>query len=220
MNRRMDRYVFPAWTNRLRVLLAVGAIGGLVYVVAFVWYGFSPRTTAVGYAPEQPVPYSHALHAGKLGMDCRYCHSTVEVAAMAAVPAAGTCMNCHRMVRAASTKLTPVRESAAGDVPVPWVRVHNLPDFVYFNHSAHVRRGVGCVSCHGRVDKMDVVTLVQPLSMGWCLECHRAPEQHLRPPEAVTAMDWSPVPDQLTVGARLREANGINPPTDCVTCHR
>jgi hypothetical protein len=216
----MDRYVFPAWTNRLRVLLGAGAVGGLVYAIAFVWYGFSPRTTAVGYAPEQPVPYSHALHAGKLGLDCRYCHSTVEVSAMAAVPAAGTCMNCHKTVRAASPKLTLVRQSAAGDVPVPWVRVQDLPDFVYFNHSAHVRRGVGCVSCHGRVDKMDVVTMVQPLSMGWCLECHRAPEQHLRPLEAVTTMDYQPVPDQLTVGTKLRQANGINPPTDCVTCHR
>lgn len=216
----MGRYVFPAWTNRLRVLLAVGILGGLVYLVVFVWYGFSPKTTATGYAPLQPVPYSHALHVGKLGMDCRYCHSTVETTAAAAVPAAATCMNCHKTVRPASAALLPVRQSAASDVPVAWVRVHDLPDFVYFNHSAHVRRGVGCVSCHGRVDKMDVVRTVQPLSMGWCLDCHRAPEQHLRPVEAVTQMDWAATPDPLAVGTRLRRENRIEPPTDCTTCHR
>jgi len=213
----MARYVFPAWTNRLRILIAVGGIGGLTYAIAFVWYGFSPRTINVGYAPEQPVPYSHALHAGKLGLDCRYCHSTVEVSGFAAVPAAGTCMNCHKMIRATSPKLTQVRESAATDAPVPWVRVHNLPDFVYFNHSAHVRRGIGCVSCHGRIDKMEVVQTVQPLSMGWCLDCHRAPEQHLRPTAMVTAMDFKAPPG---LGEKLRDENRIRPPTDCVTCHR
>ena len=217
---RMARYVFPAWTNRLRPLAAVAGVGGLVYAIAFVWYGFSPKTTVVGYEPQQPVPYSHALHVGKLGLDCRYCHSTVELGAMAAVPAAGTCMNCHKMIRTTSAALTPVRASAATDAPLAWVRVHKLPDFVYFNHSAHVRRGVGCVSCHGRVDKMEVVRTVQPLSMGWCLDCHRAPENFLRPIEMMTKMNWTPVPDQQTVGAKLREDNHINPSTDCVTCHR
>ncbi len=217
MDERMARYVFPAWTNRLRPLIGIAVLGGIVYLIAFVWYGFSPKTTAVGYAPKQPVPYSHALHAGKLGIDCRYCHSTVEQAAFAAIPAAGTCMNCHKMVRPASALLTPVRAAAAGEAPVEWVQVHKLPDFVYFNHSAHVRRGVGCVSCHGRVDKMDVVTMVQPLSMGWCLDCHRNPDAALRPVEAVTKMDWTPAPGE---GAELREKNRINPPTDCVTCHR
>ena len=188
--------------------------------VVFVWLGFSPKTTTVGYAPEQPVPYSHALHAGKLGIDCRYCHSTVEVGAMAAVPSAATCMNCHKTIRTTSPALTPIRASAAGDAAVAWIRVHKLPDFVYFNHSAHVRRGVGCVSCHGRVDKMDVVRTDKPMSMGWCLDCHRAPENHLRPVETVTKMDWVPIPDQTTVGTSLRTANGINPSTDCVTCHR
>lgn len=216
----MTRYVFPAWTNRLRPLLPIVVLGGLAYAVFFVWFGFSPKTTSVGYAPEQPVPYSHALHAGKLGIDCRYCHSTVEVGAMSALPSATTCMNCHKTIRATSAALTPIRASAAGNAAVAWVRVHNLPDFVYFNHSAHVRRGVGCVSCHGRVDKMETVRTEQPLSMGWCLDCHRAPENHLRPVDMVTKMDWVPVPDQQTVGASLRTTNGINPSTDCVTCHR
>jgi hypothetical protein len=185
--------------------------------------GGSPQATAVGYQPPQPVPYSHALHAGKLGIDCRYCHTTVEVAAHAAVPPTQTCMNCHAKIRAESPKLIPVRESYATGLPVPWVRVHDLPDYVYFNHSAHVRRGVGCVECHGRVDTMEVVTQVERLSMGWCLDCHRNPERHLRPPEVVTRMDWvaPEAPEAPEVyGGRLRQANNINPSTDCWTCHR
>ncbi len=152
------------------------------------WSGWgSPRrATDVGYAPEQPVPYSHALHAGQLGIDCRYCHNTVETAAHAAVPPTQTCMNCHAAIRKESEKLIPVRASYATGMPIPWVRVHDLPDYVYFNHSAHVRRGVGCVSCHGRVDTMEVVYQAEPLSMGWCLDCHRNPERHLRPVEFVT----------------------------------
>jgi len=121
----------------------------------------------VGYQPVQPVPYSHALHVGQLGIDCRYCHNTVEVAAQAAIPPTQTCMNCHAKIRAQSPKLLPVRESYATGMPVHWMRVHDLPDFVYFNHSAHVRRGVSCVECHGRVDKMEVVYQQEPLSMGW-----------------------------------------------------
>jgi hypothetical protein len=201
-------------------LLAVGAVGALIYLVVFAWYGLSPKTTAVGYAPTQPVPYSHAVHVGQLGIDCRYCHSTVELGAMAALPAADTCMNCHKMIRTTSTALTPVRQSASGGASLAWVRVHKLPDYVYFNHSAHIRRGVGCVSCHGRVDKMETVRTAEPLSMGWCLACHRAPEAFLRAPDAVTKMDWVASPDPLTVGTQLLYENGIKPSTDCVTCHR
>ena len=190
------------------------------YFAALIYFGASPRTTDVGYAPRQPVPYSHALHAGDLGIDCRYCHSTVEVAARAAVPPTQTCMNCHSRIRAQSAKLIPVRESYATGMPIEWVRVHDLPDYAYFNHSAHVRRGVGCVSCHGRVDKMEVISQVEPLSMGWCLDCHRNPEKHLRPQEYVTKMDWVPPEDQATLGKRLCEANNINPSVDCSTCHR
>ena len=214
----MSSFVFPAWTNRLRVLVGVAVGGGLAYVVVLAAYGLSPKTLAVGYSPEQPVPYSHALHVGKLGLDCRYCHATVERSANAALPSANICMNCHKTVRAASAALVPVRASAAGDVPVPWVRVHHLPDFVYFDHSAHVRRGVGCVSCHGRIDKMERVAQAEPLSMGWCLECHRAPEERLRPAEFITSMDW--VPDSPMLGARLRDEHRIQPPTDCWGCHR
>ncbi len=129
-------------------------------------------------------------------------------------------MNCHARIRTTSPKLLPVRESYATGLPIPWVRVHDLPDYVYFNHSAHVRRGVGCVECHGRVDTMEVVTQVHRLSMGWCLDCHRHPEPHLRPPEMVTKMDWVPPGDPETYGRQLRRANNINPSTDCWTCHR
>ncbi len=215
-----DIFTFPKWTWVLRPGIAVAAVGGLVYASVVIYLGFSPQATDVGYMPTQPVPYSHALHVGQLGMDCRYCHTGVEVAAAAAIPPTQTCMNCHSTVRANSEKLIPVRESYATGMPVPWIRVHDLPDYVYFDHSAHVRRGVGCVSCHGRIDTMEVVFQDKPLSMGWCLECHRSPENHLRPVEFVTQLDWVPEEDQLALGTRLRETNNINPPTDCNTCHR
>ncbi len=216
----MPSYLFPKWTNSIRPLATVLLGGGLLYVVVLAVYGLSGRTTNVGYQPSQPVAYSHALHAGDLGIDCRYCHNTVEKAGYAAVPPTQTCMNCHYQIRAQSPKLLPVRESFASGLPIPWVKVHDLPDFAYFNHSVHVTRGVGCVSCHGRVDKMEVVYQAQPLTMGWCLDCHRRPEKHLRPVEAVTQMDYRPGGDQLTEGRRLRRLNDINPSTDCYTCHR
>ncbi|MCU0224229.1 MAG: cytochrome c family protein [Acidobacteria bacterium] len=214
------RFVFPKWSNLLRPALAVLMIGGPLYLTALAWYGGSPKTLDIGYAPVQPVPYSHALHAGKLGLDCRYCHSSVESAAFAAVPPTQTCMNCHAKVRANSEKLALVRESYATGMPIPWVKVHDLPDYVYFNHSAHVRRGVGCVECHGRVDRMEVVSQVETLSMAWCLDCHRNPTPRLRPPEFVTQMDWTPGEDPAALGQRLRQERNINPSTDCYTCHR
>ena len=213
-------FVFPKWTNLLRPVLAATLVLVPAYLVVLLAYGASPRTTNVGYRPVQPVPYSHALHAGQLGIDCRYCHNTVEVAAHAALPPTQTCMNCHARIRSTSPKLLPVRESYATGLPIPWVRVHDLPDYVYFNHSAHVRRGVGCVECHGRVDTMDVVTQVHRLSMGWCLDCHRHPEPHLRPPDMVTKMDWVAPENPEAYGRKLRQANNINPSTQCWTCHR
>jgi len=192
----------------------------MLYAVVAVTFGLSPKTLNVGYEPEQPVPYSHRLHVGELGLDCRYCHNTVERTAKAAIPPTQTCMNCHKMIRTRSEKLTPVFESFATGMPVPWVRVHDLPDYVYFNHSIHVDRGVPCVACHGRIDTMEKVRQVKPLSMGWCLDCHRAPERYLRPAAFVTRMDWVPEEDQLVLGRRLRKENHIDPPTDCITCHR
>jgi hypothetical protein len=216
----MRPFLFPRWSNAVRPVATLVLAGGLVYVVFLAVYGGSGQATNVGYQPAQPVPFSHALHAGEMGMDCRYCHSTVERAALAAVPPTQTCMNCHSSVRAASPKLLPIRESNASGLPVPWVRVHDLPDYAYFNHSAHVGRGVGCASCHGRIDKMETVYQAQPLTMGWCLDCHRHPERFLRPIDMITRMDYAPAEPQEVVGRRLLEANGIQPSTDCSTCHR
>lgn len=213
-------FVFPRWTVAIRPLLAVVLLGGPVYLLTLAYYGGAPRSLNTGYAPVQPVAYSHALHAGKLGLDCRYCHTSVEKAAFASLPPTQTCMNCHTKVRANSDKLALVRESYATGRPIRWVKVHDLPDYVFFNHSAHVSRGVGCVECHGRVDRMEVVTQVQTLSMAWCLGCHRDPDAALRPPEMVTQMDWKPAEEKAALGRRLRQQYGINPSQDCTTCHR
>ena len=218
-----ESFIFPRWTNGIRVVIAVVAAVVPAYVVLLFAYGASPNATDVGYQPQQPVPYSHALHAGELGMDCRYCHTTVETAAHAAIPPTKICMNCHAKIFGESEKLSLVRQSYATGMPMEWVRVHDLPDYAYFDHSAHVRRGVGCVSCHGRVDKMDESGVYQfaPLNMGWCLECHRDPERYLRPVEEVTNMEYLPPGgDQMLVGERLRQELNLNPPTDCSTCHR
>src|SRR5450759_744553 len=141
------RFVFPKEANLLRPVLGISLVAVPIYLGLLVWLGGSPKTFAVGYQPEQPVPYSHALHAGELGINCRYCHTSVETAAQAAIPPTQTCMNCHAKIRAGSEKLIPVRESFATGLPVAWVKVHDLPQYVYFNHSAHVTRGVGCVEC-------------------------------------------------------------------------
>lgn len=212
--------VFPRWTNRLRVLLGLcGAVAAL-YVVSLFAYGASPRTLNVGHAPEQPIPFSHALHAGELGLDCRYCHTTVESTARAAIPPLETCMNCHQRIRTESEVLQPLRASMTENKPLAWRRVHDLPDYVYFDHSAHVTRGVACVSCHGRIDTMERVRQEQPLSMGWCLDCHRDPTPNLRPSELVTAMEWRPDRPAREIGAEIAREKNIRPSTDCSTCHR
>ena len=163
---RKSLFVFPRWANfALPVIILMGMGGGL-YVPTLLGFGLNPYTLNVGYQPEQPVPYSHALHAGQLGIDCRYCHNTVEQASYAAVPPTQTCMNCHTNIAPQSSKLTPVRESWATGKPVEWVKVHDLADYAYFNHSAHVNKGVGCYSCHGRIDQMEVVYQAQPLKHG------------------------------------------------------
>jgi len=204
----------------LRPLLGVTLVLGPVYLTGLVYFGFSPKTTDVGYAPEQPIPFSHGLHAGQLGLDCRYCHTTVEVSPAASLPPAGVCMNCHKRILPNSPLLKPLHEAIDSGDPIHWVRVHDLPDYVYFDHSAHLHAGVSCVECHGRVDRMDRVVQEKPLSMGWCLDCHRNPDPHLRPRELVTQLDWKPEEPAVELGRRLREENGINPNTDCSTCHR
>jgi menaquinone reductase, multiheme cytochrome c subunit len=216
----MSGFRFPQWIDRVRPLLGIALVAVPAYVIGMVYYAGSPETTDVGYSPVQPVPYSHAVHAGDLGIDCRYCHTTVETSAFAAVPPTSVCMNCHQNIASTSEKMVAVRESMATGNPIHWVRVHDLPNYVYFDHSAHVARGVGCVSCHGRVDKMEQVTQVKPPSMGWCLECHRNPEPNLRPQEFITRMDWTPNESPEILGAKLRKQFNINPSTDCSACHR
>lgn len=212
--------LFPKWANRLPLLTGAGAILALVAVVAAFVYFISPYGTQVGYAPRQPVPYSHKLHAGDLGMDCRYCHVGVERSPVAMVPATQTCMNCHAQIKPDSPRLVPVRESFAAGTPVPWVRIHHSPDFVYFDHSVHVNAGVGCETCHGRVDRMEVVFQAKPLNMAWCLDCHRAPEKYLRPVSEVTTMGYQPPGDQLALGLELKQARNLQPTTNCSGCHR
>ena len=222
--------IFPRWTNYIPHAIGVGAplvLGGVVFTV---WYWFSPYYTDVGYQPTQPVPYSHRLHAGELGMDCRYCHNTVEEASFSAIPPAKTCMNCHSQVKTQSPKLAPIRDSYETGKAVEWIKVHQLPDYAYFNHSVHVSAGVGCESCHGRIDTMEVVSLSQPLSMGWCLDCHRNPTPHLRPLDKVTEMGWLEKQEELRQNKPsdaydpakdpAREGMFVNPPEHCSGCHR
>lgn len=217
----MSRFLFPRWTNALLPFVLISAAIAPLYGAFVVAYGFSPKTIDVGYQPVQPVPYSHALHVGQLGLDCRYCHSTVDRAAFAAIPPTQTCMNCHTQVQRESPKLAKIRDSYESGLPVEWIKVHKLPDYSYFNHSAHVNRGVGCVECHGRVDEMEVVYRFSPLAMGWCLECHRNPTDRLRPVSQMTQMAWD---QKIEMNAEEREnlvkLYHINPSENCSTCHR
>jgi hypothetical protein len=212
--------IFPKWTNKLPAIIALSVVVVVLSVIGFFWYYGSPKYTDVGYRPVQPVAYSHKLHAGDLGLDCRYCHSNVERSPVANVPPTQTCMNCHKLILPQSEKLLKVRESWSTGQPIPWVRVHELPDYAYFNHSAHLNAGVGCASCHGNVAQMEQVTQSQPLSMSWCLDCHRNPDMNLRPPDQVTNMTWTPPADQLEFAKRVKAEKHINPPTDCSGCHR
>ena len=182
----------------LTVVFILVGLGGLgVYVSE------SPYITEVGVAKAQPVPYSHKQHVGGLGLDCRYCHTSVETSNTASLPPTATCMGCHAQVAPQSAALALVRASAKDNKPLEWVRVHNLPDYVYFNHAIHVKQGVGCETCHGRIDQMAVVAKAQTLQMSWCLDCHRDPGKYIRPREAVFTMGYKPSVDQATLGPKL-----------------
>ncbi len=240
----MSRFIFPEWTETLKKWINAIVIGSPVYVIALIAYGVSPEAIRIGYQPEQPVPYRHSLHAGELGIDCRYCHSTVERAPKAAVPPVTTCMNCHSQVKVNSDLLVPIRQAyAKNDESVHWTRVHDLPDYVYFNHQAHVNAAVGCEECHGRIDQMVKVYQAKPLTMGWCIDCHRALSSaatqvaqgespdvpYLREPANVTKMGYDepakpgdpPRPHREPgEGARVMKRNHVNPTVYCSTCHR
>jgi len=179
-----------------------------------------PSNLKTGYSPIQPVPYSHKLHVGELGMDCYYCHYTVNKAARAAIPATEVCMNCHVRVKPQSPRLQRIRDAYQTGDPVRWVRIHQLADFVFFNHQTHVTVGVSCVSCHGRIDQMVEVKQMQPLNMKFCLDCHRNPAPNIRPVEQVTNLAWQPDRDPAEIGRELIREKGINPPQHCSGCHR
>jgi hypothetical protein len=230
--------IFPKSLNALPAVAAVALAtlgGGVTFVF---WYYFTPKHLQVGYQPTQPVPYSHRLHAGEMGMDCRYCHTNVEKSAVAMVPPTQTCMSCHSLVKTESAKLAKIRDSWAKDQPVEWVKIHKVPEHAYFPHQAHVNAGVGCVSCHGRIDQMEVVKQVEPLSMAWCLDCHRNPTPHLRPVDQVTNMEWKDDPNHpyekpkvcdttQVSGPGVYQVASLNmkervlcPPQNCSGCHR
>ncbi len=179
-------------------------------------------TTANEYI-EQPVQFSHQHHAGGIGIECRYCHTSVEVSPSAGIPPTKTCINCHSQIWNTAPYLEPVRASYRDDTPLNWIRVHDLPDFVYFNHSIHIRKGVGCETCHGRVDRMPLIRQVQSLQMEWCLDCHRDPSRFVRPLDAITTMGYQPATAQSELGPRLvrdYKIAGVEELTSCSVCHR
>ena len=253
------RNIFPRWVNTvpIKLIIALGMTGGAV--VAGITYYATPKYTRVGYQPTQPVSYNHEFHAGQLGLDCRYCHTSVDKSPHASIPSANVCMSCHKNVKANSPLLEPIRQSYFGEdsnkdgklsededlngdgimnvgAPVPWVRLHKTPDYVYFNHAIHVNRGVSCVECHGRIDQMVEVHHDKSLSMSFCLECHRKPEDALRPMEKVTDLAWVAkhtlggddiqTEDDLdrihadAIGLAIKNKWNVNAGVSCTTCHR
>ena len=201
------------------------SIFGAVFFLAGLFYLFdavnrSPWVTGAHVAREQPIQFSHERHVAGNGIDCRYCHTSVETSSYAGIPPTKTCMNCHSQIWNQSPTLEPVRASFRNETSIPWVRVHDLPDFVYFNHSAHVNKGVGCSTCHGRVDRMPLVWQVQSLQMEWCLDCHRHPERYVRPREEVYNIAYEPPADHVQQGRELVKQYDIHTRTSCSTCHR
>jgi len=214
--------IFPKWTNRLPLLIIVGIVMTGTTVIAGCWYYFTNKYTDVGYMPVQPVAFSHNIHASQLGMDCRYCHNAVEKSWYSNIPASSVCMNCHSVVLKDDPKLAVVRESYATGTPIHWVQIHKLPDYVYFNHSVHVNRGVSCVECHGPINHMDEVYQAKPLSMTFCLECHRDPAAKLRSPDKITDLDWKPqsAEQQRTDGTKFVHDWKVESLQNCSACHR
>jgi hypothetical protein len=216
--------IFHRSTN---ILSKVSIFGAIVFILLALFlmaeYQRSSYNTLAFVPREQPVQFSHKHHVGDDGIDCRYCHTTVETSAFAGIPPTKTCMNCHSQLFANSAYLEPIRESWRPGRPIKWTRVHDLPDFVYFNHSIHVNKGVGCSTCHGRVDQMPLTWQVESLQMEWCLACHREPARFIRPKSEVFNMEWQPPANQLEVGEHLtREYNlpSTDVLTSCSTCHR
>ena len=216
--------IFHPSTNTIARLSIFGGLALLAtLVLALAAINRSSYITEVGVARAQPVPFSHKHHVGDAGIDCRYCHTAVEVSPFAGIPPTKTCLNCHSQIWAGSPMLEPVRESFRTGRSIEWTRVHNLPGFVYFDHSIHVKKGIGCVTCHGRVDEMPLMWRERTLYMEWCLECHRAPERYVRPRQLIFSLDWEPAADQVAMGRKLVQEYGIRSAaalTSCSTCHR
>jgi len=213
--------IFHPSTNtlsRLSIFGAVFVVAGLLWLLAAI--NRSPYVKQAGVARAQPVPFSHKHHVQGLGIDCRYCHTAVEESAFAGLPSTKTCMTYHSQIWADSPMLEPVRESFRTDRPLRWTRVHDLPDFVSFDHSIHVQKGIGCATCHGRVDEMPLMWQEHSLQMEWCLECHRAPERFVRPRSQVFTMDWQASASQAALGQQLVQEYHIVSMTSCSVCHR
>jgi cytochrome c7-like protein len=213
--------IFHPSTNtisRVSIFGAVFLLAALLWLILAI--NRSSYVSQAGVVRTQPVPFSHKHHVSGIGIDCRYCHTSVEESAFAGLPPTKTCMNCHSQIWADSPMLEPVRESFRTDRSIEWTRVHNLPGFVYFDHSIHVYKGIGCVTCHGRVDDMPLMWREASLYMEWCLACHRAPERFVRPREYVFSMDWQPPVDQMSLGRQLVQDYHIRKLTNCSTCHR
>ena len=214
--------IFHASSNSLA---KVSIAGALLTLCGIVWAAYRLNagsfTTAVRVAPDQPVPFSHKHHVADDGIDCRYCHTSVETSAFAGLPPTETCMSCHSLLWTDAEMLEPVRASYRTGKSLEWTRVHDLPDFVYFNHSIHVNKGIGCSTCHGRVDQMPLMYKVNTLYMQWCVDCHRHPERQVRPREEVFNIAYeTPAPNQDEIGPKLVSLYKIQSLTDCVTCHR
>lgn len=213
--------LFPRSANNIARISIVGIVV-LLGVVA--WGGSmlnnSGYRTGEGVFLHQPIPFSHEHHVRGLGIDCRYCHTSVEVAARAGMPPTSTCMNCHKLIWTNAELLEPVRASFRTDTPIQWERVHDLPDFVYFNHSVHVAKGIGCSECHGEVEAMPLTRQVASLDMQWCLDCHNNPERFVRPREAVFDTAYEHPVNQAEMGRRLVEEYDIQSLTSCSVCHR
>ena len=244
--------IFPKGIDDLKPVIFLTALVSVVGAVLIVNFYFTDAHLAVGYKPDQPIPFSHRLHAGEMGIDCRYCHVNVEKSPHATVPASSVCMNCHKNVKTDSPALKQLRDSFSKFVekdkpinlkaggsevntvkiqsvnddylkPIPWIRIHNVGDYAYFDHSAHINANVGCVDCHGRIDEMEKVKQVKPLTMFWCLDCHRNYEDYVRPDDvSVTKMDWKweDPAKEAAFKKQLLESKKLNPPEDCSACHR
>jgi hypothetical protein len=213
--------LFPAWSNSV-FRFAIGiAVAGIVGIPLFMmtWVR-TPYATGEGNPLPQPIKFDHRHHVRDDGIDCKYCHAGAETSAYAGIPASSVCMSCHSQIWTSSPELKRLRASYFASSGIEWQRVNNLPDYVFFNHAIHVSKGVGCVTCHGRVDLMAQVYQAHSLSMGWCLDCHRHPENYIRPREHVTDMEWRPEGDQAELGRELVRRYAVNPSTDCTACHR